>query len=96
MIKRNFNKLVSIIMLVYTKYFNDVTLIIRKNTLIIEVDTYIYGDRDVYKMFEITEYEQKYKVKIRENDKNVIKLLNFKEVDNLIKQIVEEEKKNRP
>ena len=47
-------------------------------------------------MFEITEYEQKYKVKIRENDKNVIKLLNFKEVDNLIKQTVEEEKKNRP
>lgn len=96
MIKRNFNKLVSIIMLVYTKYFNDVTLIIRKNTLIIEVDTCIYGDRDVYKMFEITEYEQKYKVKIRENDKNVIKLLNFKEVDNLIKQTVEEKKKNRP
>lgn len=56
-------RLIDVIMLVAEKYLDKLNVIISGNTLIMEYLYYINGEQDVYKTFEVTEFEDKLAVK---------------------------------
>ena len=56
-------RLIDVIMLVAEKYLDKLNVIISGNTLIMEYLYYINGEKDVYKTFEVTEFEDKLAVK---------------------------------
>ena len=56
-------RLINVIMLVAEKYLYKYKVIISGNTLIMEYLYYIKGEQDVFKTFEVTEFEDKLAVK---------------------------------
>ena len=56
-------RLINVIMLVAEKYLYKFNVIISGNTLIMEYLYYIKGEQDVFKTFEVTEFEDKLAVK---------------------------------
>jgi len=86
-------RLIDVIMLVAEKYLDKLNVIISGNTLIMEYLYYINGEKDVYKTFEVTEFEDKLAVKfIPERVTRIMTLNELEDVfDILEKQVKHKE-----
>ena len=80
-------QLIDVIMLVAEKYLNKLNVIISGNTLIMEYLHYINGEQDVYKTFEVTEFEDKLAVKfIPERITRIMTLEELEDVFNILER----------
>ena len=74
-------RLIDVIMLVAEKYLYKLNVIISGNTLVMEYLHYINGEQDVYKTFEVTEFEDKLAVKFI--PERITRIMTLEELENI-------------
>ena len=80
--------------LIAEKYISECDVIIEENTLTIEYYTYQYGEKDIFKTLQITEFESKLNVYFV--SEKVTKIIELDELDNIFDILKHQEQYRKP